>query len=109
MVGGFVDPLGVMQAARIETLARLVEELMREADQLTQWSAEVMGDRIKQRLQFRCGSAERCTTFSESAFQVASLTRDLLPESSLLNCNGQRRRHLERDIPVLGIEGRGCR
>ena len=74
-----MDPLGVVQACRIEPLARLIEQLAGEADQLAQWGAKIVRDGIEQGLQLRRGGPQRRTPFGQPSLQLASLPGHLLP------------------------------
>jgi hypothetical protein len=102
-----VDALGIVQGSRVEISPVVVEEHTREADQVPQRCAQVVRHRVQQGLDLGRRRPERGALIREPPFQLAGLASELLPETGVLNGDGQRSCDLEGDVPVLGIEGRG--
>ena len=82
----------------------VVEEQTGEADQVPERRPQVVGHRIEQGLDLGGRCPEGHASLRQPPLQLAGLARELLPETGVLNGDGQWSGNLERDIPVLGIE-----
>ena len=96
-----------MPHRRVEPGAAVLEQELGEAADVPDRRAQVVGDGVEQRLQLGGRAAQRRAALGHPPLQLGALLRQLLAQPGVLDRDRERGRDLERDVPVLGVEGAG--